>query len=976
MSLRGRAIVCNGLITAVIKLGLSVAFAMPLLVFSEDQYEPNNSRDTATQLLVGDPTPQVHTLNPDQDVDWFRFNARFNEIYDIRTLDVGTSVDLVIEVYDGDGEQIGESEDAFFEGEAEELSFRAPETGAYYLKIYDYACINETTGCSAPRGENAKYSIVIFVPTGAVGGTDLSIAHQSDAEAVLGSTFPLGVTITNNGGQEEDDTADNLLILTYSEPKLAAPSDLPEGCAPGRGADSTGVFVDQPGLIICEKDQLVAEESHSYTLNFEFTEVGNVRFTSSVAGFENADYSLQQPDDIWSNNIIDEVIAVGEGGGSGPIDSDEDGVVDGEDNCPLVANAIQLDTDEDGVGDACDDDDDNDGFADEEDVCPLVTNPNQTDTDLDGEGDACDDDDDGDSVSDDLDNCPLISNVDQDDSDGDGKGDVCDASNDQDTDGDSILDAIDNCLNVKNTDQSNLDGDEFGDLCDDDIDGDAVKNGSDNCPATPNDQLDVDGDGIGDACDDAPNDFDNDGSDDEVDNCPLVANAGQVDTDGDDIGDACDDAPNDFDNDGSDDEVDNCPLVPNADQVDTDGDDKGDACDDVPNDFDNDGADDELDNCPLVANADQVDTDGDGIGDACDDAPNDEDSDGIADDQDNCRLVANADQADADGDGIGDACDDAPNDQDDDGINDDLDNCPLIVNSDQVDFDSDGVGDTCDADIDGDGVDNIDDLFPKDGRGGLDTDMDGMPDQWERLFGLDPDDETDAVSDIDGDGATALEEFLRESDPTKSDLAQQLIGFDSPAFLITDQTSKISMTYATSDGSQSVTGLTIRVFFQSSALGGELLENIEVFAGGLELNNSAAIIDVDDLDADPVTDYYHTFQWADADSNWPGEDTLPLVLLSGTVTPNESLERFVINVEPVKPGEGYEIIAESLLLNVGTVSLDIDGNGKAEPLTDGLLVIRYLFGFSGESLIQGAVAPDASRKEADEIAAAVEALVP
>jgi len=184
------------------------------------------------------------------------------------------------------------------------------------------------------------------------------------------------------------------------------------------------------------------------------------------------------------------------------------------------------------------------------------------------------------------------------------------------------------------------------------------------------------------------------------------------------------------------------------------------------------------------------------------------------------------------------------------------------------------------------------------------------------------------------------------------------------------------MTYATSDGSQSVTGLSIRVFFQSSALGGELLENIEVFDGGLELNNSAAIIDVDDLDADPVTDYYRTFQWVDADSNWPGEGTLPLVLLSGTVTPNESLERFVINVVPVKSAEGYEIIAESLRLNVGTASLDIDGNGKAEPLTDGLLVIRYLFGFSGKSLIQGAVAPDASRKEADEIAEAVEALVP
>ena len=37
-------------------------------------------------------------------------------------------------------------------------------------------------------------------------------------------------------------------------------------------------------------------------------------------------------------------------------------------------------------------------------------------------------------------------------------------------------------------------------------------------------------------------------------------------------------------------------------------------------------------------------------------------------------------------------------------------------------------------------------------------------------------------------------------------------------------------------------------------------------------------------------------------------------------------------------------------------NLDIDDDGNAEPLTDGLLVIRYLFGFSGSSLINGAIA--------------------
>ena len=42
-------------------------------------------------------------------------------------------------------------------------------------------------------------------------------------------------------------------------------------------------------------------------------------------------------------------------------------------------------------------------------------------------------------------------------------------------------------------------------------------------------------------------------------------------------------------------------------------------------------------------------------------------------------------------------------------------------------------------------------------------------------------------------------------------------------------------------------------------------------------------------------------------------------------------------------------------------TLDVDGNGKAEPLTDGLLIIRYLFGFTGEALTSGAISSNAVR---------------
>ena len=49
----------------------------------------------------------------------------------------------------------------------------------------------------------------------------------------------------------------------------------------------------------------------------------------------------------------------------------------------------------------------------------------------------------------------------------------------------------------------------------------------------------------------------------------------------------------------------------------------------------------------------------------------------------------------------------------------------------------------------------------------VDTDEDGMPDAWERKFGLNPHDASDGSKDKDGDGYTNLEEYLNNTNPRK-----------------------------------------------------------------------------------------------------------------------------------------------------------------------------------------------------------------
>jgi len=56
--------------------------------------------------------------------------------------------------------------------------------------------------------------------------------------------------------------------------------------------------------------------------------------------------------------------------------------------------------------------------------------------------------------------------------------------------------------------------------------------------------------------------------------------------------------------------------------------------------------------------------------------------------------------------------------------------------------------------------------------------------------------------------------------------------------------------------------------------------------------------------------------------------------------------------------------------------VDIDGNDRVDALTDGLIILRYLFGLRGDVLINGVIASDATITSADGVGAKMEGLMP
>ena len=250
-----------------------------------------------------------------------------------------------------------------------------------------------------------------------------------------------------------------------------------------------------------------------------------------------------------------------------------------------------------------------------------------------------------------------------------------------------------------------------------------------------------------------------------------------------------------------------------------------------------------------------------------------------------------------------------------------------------IDTDLDGLVDALDFDDDNDGVADSDDAFPLDALESIDTDADGIGDNSDldddNDGTLDDDDafpqDASETQDTDGDGvgdnADAFNLDASESLDTDGDGIGNNADLDDDDDGFTDEEEL-------ADGTNPLSRFSCR----SGCFSFDIDENSEAKA----LTDGLLVI-------------RHLF-------GFTGD-----ALATGAISTDATRDR----AEDI-----------SALLADADSELDIDGNGESKALSDGLLLIRYLFGFTGDALTVGAIGEGATRDTSEAIGAYISDRVP
>ena len=217
-----------------------------------------------------------------------------------------------------------------------------------------------------------------------------------------------------------------------------------------------------------------------------------------------------------------------------------------------------------------------------------------------------------------------------------------------------------------------------------------------------------------------------------------------------------------------------------------------------------------------------------------------------------------------------------------------------------------------------------------------------------QVYGVCPNDE---VNDPETEAPT--DESVTIEDVSSSTTALQQVSVDGSPVGRLGNSVDVSINYNTSDNNPNLTGLGLKAHYDSAVLTFnefDFLLDDSLF--------SAVEDDINDLDNDPSTDKYVTAGWVSIFSNFPGVLPQNLMTLNFSVANDTNLQSTPINFSSDNTSAGYAFSSDNYVLDIISATWDIDGNGDADALTDGLTILKAAFGITGQSMIDGTLAPD------------------
>jgi hypothetical protein len=219
-----------------------------------------------------------------------------------------------------------------------------------------------------------------------------------------------------------------------------------------------------------------------------------------------------------------------------------------------------------------------------------------------------------------------------------------------------------------------------------------------------------------------------------------------------------------------------------------------------------------------------------------------------------------------------------------------------------------------------------------------------------QVYGVCPNGE---VNDPETEAPT--DESVTNEDVLSNTSALQQVSVDGSPVGRAGDSVDITVSYNVSDNNSNLTGIGFRLHYDSSVL----TFNDFVF---LFDNQLFATIedDFNDLDNDPSTDRYVTAGWVSLFSTFPGVLPQNLTTLNFNVASDTNLQSTPINFTSDNTAAGYAFSSDNYVLDIVSATWDIDGNGKADALTDGLTLLKASFGLSGQSMIEGSIATDSN----------------